>query len=92
VEDVRRLVAGAVSGVERENVAVVIVDVPRGLPADVVRLGPFSTNRKTARAVRVWLGGAAVLNVSLVAVLVSLWLRVRRRRTKTAARIPGEAR
>ncbi|HVU05451.1 MAG TPA: hypothetical protein VHE30_27075 [Polyangiaceae bacterium] len=93
-DDVRRLVAGAVTGVAPEDVAVVFAEVPRNAAADVVQLGPFSTSRETARAARLALGVAALLNVSLVAVVVGLWLRVRRRRgaLRPGERLAGEAR
>lgn len=79
--DVQRLVSGAVPGLAPARVAVIHVAVPGVAgPTDLVRLGPVSTTRASARKVRAAIAFVALLNVALVACLITLWLRVRKHR------------
>jgi len=89
--DVQRLVAGAVPGLSADRVAVVESAVsPPPPPLDLVRLGPFATTRGSASKLKLLLGGAALLNVLLVAFVGLLWSRVRgvRRRSPEAGASP----
>jgi type III secretion protein J len=89
--DVQRLIAGAVPGLAPDRVAVVesAVVVPSA-PNDLVRLGPFAATRSSASKLKLLLGGAALLNVVLVAFAAALWSRVRdvRRRQPEAGPAP----
>jgi type III secretion protein J len=83
--DVQRLIAGAVPGLSAERVAVVEAPVstaPRA--AEIVRLGPFATTKGSARKLKLLLGGAALLNVVLIAFVGVLWNRVREGRRRSA--------
>jgi type III secretion protein J len=85
VEDVRRLVSGAVSGLRPEAVAVVLHPVT-GAPKDkgdrLTQLGPLSLARSSATKLRWLLGTAGGLNVLLAVALVFVWLRLRRSRER----------
>jgi type III secretion protein J len=79
--DVQRLVAGAVPGLSPERVTVVLLEVP--VPpgrADLVRFGPASLTREEAARARVVMAGVALMNLALVACLMTLWLRLRKLR------------
>ncbi|MEM9067529.1 MAG: secretion protein [Myxococcota bacterium] len=86
---VRALVAGAVQGMQLEDVAVVGVTataVPERREANLVRLGPVTVTRGSATALKGILGGALAVNVLLVIVLVFVW----RRRSAAAAEVPTD--
>jgi type III secretion protein J len=80
-EDVRRLVAFSVPGLTADRVAVVFSPAaPRRAPQELVRLGPVSTTRETARKVRGAILAVLLVNLGLGASLVALWARLRRAR------------
>ncbi len=89
-DDVRRLVAFAVPGLSLERVAVIdALSPPLRAPRDVVRLGPLSTTRASARKVRAAIVAVLLVNLALVACLVALWARLRRlRRIASDAGLP----
>lgn len=87
-QDVRRLVAGAVSGLDAERVAVVLHPVTaRSVDADnsLSRLGPIAVTRSSASSLKVVLLAAGLLNVLLVGLVIVLLTRVRRIRSSAAA-------
>ncbi len=83
--DVQRLVAGGTRGIEPEHVQVVLqsalVAPPPPPPAtpEFVRVGPISVEKGSASVARVVLGVAAGTGITLTAVLVGMWLTLRRR-------------
>lgn len=80
-DDVRRLVAGAVSGLAPESIAVVMVQVPQmTLTGDreLAHLGPIAVTRGSLPTLR-WVLGVALLGLfGLAAALLALAVRVRR--------------
>jgi type III secretion protein J len=79
--EIRKLVAFAVPGLAPERVAVVFSQAaPPRASRELVRLGPVSTTRATARKVRGAILFVLVLNLALGASLVALWTRLRRAR------------
>ncbi|HVW28630.1 MAG TPA: hypothetical protein VHC69_24865 [Polyangiaceae bacterium] len=86
-EDVKKLVAFSVPGLAKERVAVVFAAAsPPRAGADLVRIGPVSATRATARKVRGALLAVVVLNIALAAALVALWSRLRRFRGASTAK------
>jgi type III secretion protein J len=80
-EEVRRLVAFAVPGLAPERVAVVYSQAPPPHTGrELVRLGPISTTRATARKVRAAVLLVLTVNIALAVSLVALWARLRRLR------------
>lgn len=81
VDDVRRLVSGAVSGLRPEAVAVVMQSVsapPEDASDRLTQLGPLSLSRSSATKLRWLLGTAGGLNVLLCVGLIIVWTRLRR--------------
>ena len=80
--DVQKLVANAVPGLTKDRVAVVYSAAsPAHASIELVRLGPFSATRTTARTVRGALLAVILVNAALAAALVALWARLRRFRS-----------
>ncbi|HEX3595489.1 MAG TPA: hypothetical protein VHU80_10315, partial [Polyangiaceae bacterium] len=78
-DEVRKLVAYSVPGLTADHVAVVYSAAAPSRPAtELVRLGPVSASRATARNVRGAVLFVVLLNIALAAGLVSLWARLRR--------------
>jgi type III secretory pathway lipoprotein EscJ len=80
-DDVRRLVAGAVSGLLPEAVAVVMQPVVSPTPnaaAQLAQLGPLSVARSSATQLRIGFAAVAALNLCLVVGLLLLWARLRK--------------
>jgi type III secretion protein J len=80
-DDVRKLVAGAVSGLTAESIAVVMVQVPQmTLTGDreLAHLGPIAVTRGSLPTLRWVLGLALVGLFGLGAALLALSVRVRR--------------
>ena len=77
---IRALVAGAVHGMQPEDVAVVGVPGPAAPEAtgSLVRVGPISVTRGSSGALKSVLGAALGLNLILAAALVLVWVRRRR--------------
>jgi type III secretion protein J len=88
-EDVRRLVAGAVQELSTDAVNVVQAhaEPDRSGEDALARFGPFTTSASALPKLRLLLGGAALLNIVLVAAVLALWSRHRgARRSVLAAR------
>lgn len=82
-EDVRALVAGAVTNLEPERISVVQTPAPplpdpASLPRALEWVGPFAVAHGSATALRTTLIIAALINLSLVSLVV--WGRISRRR------------
>jgi type III secretion system YscJ/HrcJ family lipoprotein len=81
INDIQRLVAGAVSGLAAGQVSVVASPVP--LPArraerELSRFGPVTVTRASVFPLRAIVGGALLLNLGLLSALFLLWTRARR--------------
>ena len=86
-EDVARLVAFSVPGLAKERVAVVYsAAAPQRAGADLVRIGPVSTTRATARKVRGAVLAVLLVNIALAGALVALWSRLRRFRASESTK------
>jgi type III secretion protein J len=80
-DEVRRLVAFAVPGLEPERVAVVYSQaLPARTGRELVRVGPISMTRAAARKVRAAVLLVLTVNIALAVSLVALWARLRRLR------------
>jgi type III secretion protein J len=80
-DDVRKLVAGAVSGLAPESIAVVMVQVPQmTLTGDreLAHLGPIAVTRGSLPTLRLVLIGALIALMGLGAALLAMAMRVRR--------------
>jgi type III secretion protein J len=91
--DVQRLVAGAVPGLDPKQVSVIATPSPAppaSTERELVRFGPITVTRSSLLAVRLLVGGAVVLGLAVLAVLVMLWSRLRRvRHAADDARLPA---
>jgi type III secretion protein J len=81
VQQVQRLVAGAVPGLEPDHVSV--VETPSATPSrpperELSRFGPITVTRSSMLPLRLMVGGAVLLNVLLLGLLVFVWGRARR--------------
>jgi type III secretion system YscJ/HrcJ family lipoprotein len=79
--DIQRLVAGAVPGLEPDSVVVVTKAVAEPVErrgTELVRLGPLTTTRSSLPYLRWMIACVATLNGCMVALLFALWLRGRR--------------
>jgi type III secretion system YscJ/HrcJ family lipoprotein len=79
--DIQRLVAGAVPGLDPQNVVVVTKAVAEPVErkgTELVRLGPLTTTRSSLPYLRWMIACVATLNACMVALLFALWLRGRR--------------
>lgn len=88
-QDVQRLVAGAVPGLNSERVAVVHLTVPGASapPSEpLMQFGPVSVSRSSVGALRWLVGGVAALNVTLLAALILFWLKLRERASEADPR------
>ncbi len=83
--DVQRLVAGAVTGLDENRVAVVMHPVA-ALPARetdiLVQMGPLSVSRSSMGTLRWLIAAVAVLNLLLLSVLLLLWTKLRQKRPR----------
>jgi type III secretion protein J len=80
-DQVRHLIAGAVSGLTIEGVTVVTVSRPEStaLPSrEMAQVGPISVTRSSAPWLRGVLGATVVLLLALGTTILALWLRMRR--------------
>jgi type III secretion protein J len=77
---VQSLVAFAVSGMQRDDVAVVIVEVPTPAASQstLTRIGPIAVTHGSAPILKGVLGGAFALDAILALALVFVWMRKRR--------------
>jgi type III secretion protein J len=81
VADVQRLVAGAVPGLRPDLVSVVATPTPatsRDSAHELTRVGPLTLARGSMPPLRWFIGGIAVVNIGLIALLLVLWSRVRK--------------
>lgn len=79
--EISRLVAGAVPGLDPANVTVVSKALETHVNrkgTELVLLGPLTTTRSSLPYLRWMIGGVALLNACMVALLIALWLRMRR--------------
>jgi len=93
LNDVQRLVAGAVPGLLPSQVSVVAspVPLPTRLPErELSRFGPVTVTRGSVFPLRTIVGGALVLNLGMLAALVLIWMRARRAESSLAEQ-RGEA-
>ena len=95
MREISELVAGAVPGLAPSSVTVVTKAVAEPVErtgTELVRLGPLTTTRSSLPYLRWMIACVATLNVSMVALLCALWLRMRRARAQgssVAAEVAG---
>jgi type III secretory pathway lipoprotein EscJ len=80
-DEISRLVAGAVPGLDAARVTVVSKAVETDLNrkgTELVLLGPLTTTRSSLPYLRWMIAGVVLLNACMVALLIALWLRMRR--------------
>lgn len=80
-DEISRLVSGAVPGLTPANVTVVSKAVETDVNrkgTELVLLGPLTTTRSSLPYLRWMIGAVALLNACMVALLIALWLRMRR--------------
>jgi type III secretion protein J len=80
-DEISRLVSGAVPGLDPARVTVVSKAVEMDMNrtgTELVLLGPLTTTRSSLPYLRWMIGGVALLNACMVALLIALWLRMRR--------------
>lgn len=81
INDIQRLVAGAVPGLVPAQVSVVAAPVPapsRPAERELARFGPVTVTRSSVLPLRAILGSALILNLGLLVALLYLWSRARR--------------
>ncbi|HNS99257.1 MAG TPA: hypothetical protein PLJ27_04160 [Polyangiaceae bacterium] len=77
---VQHLVAGAVAGLAAQDVSVVTIrrpDSPDLSSREITKIGPFSVTRGSATRLRVTLGIALLLMLTLASTILYLWRRMR---------------
>lgn len=87
---IRRLVAGAVHGLDPAEVAIVAIIAPEAVSSEreLARIGPVAVARSSATTLKLILGGMLLINLLLAGVLVLVILR---RRAPAASDVePGE--
>ncbi len=100
---VRRLVAGGVSGLDRESVHVILVARgarPAPKESQLGHVGPLAVARSSVRPLQIALGGLMALSAALAAVTLLLYTRLSRARAEAAVvatarpdpRSPGDPR
>ncbi len=80
-QDVQRLVAGAVPGLQAEAVTVVSAPSPaegRLVERELARFGPITLTRGSLGPAKLMVGGIVVLNLVWLGVVALLWLKQRR--------------
>lgn len=81
INDIQRLVAGAVPGLAAAQVSVVASPVPvapRLAERELARFGPVTVTRASVFPLRTIVGGALCLNLGLLAALFVVWTRARK--------------
>jgi type III secretory pathway lipoprotein EscJ len=81
INDIQRLVAGAVPGLAAAQVSVVASPVPsptRAAGRELSRFGPVTVTRASVFPLRTIVGGALLLNLGLLGALFLVWPRARR--------------
>ncbi len=92
--DVQRLVAGAVPGLNPAQVSVVALPVPplaRPAERELSRFGPVTVTRGSVFPLRSIVGGALLLNLGLLGALLWVWARARRAESSLAEQRAAEA-
>ena len=87
INDIQRLVAGAVPGLTPAQVSVVAspVPTPARLPErELSRFGPVTVTRASVFPLRTIFGGALFLNLGLLGALFLLWTRARKAESNLA--------
>lgn len=87
INDVQRLVAGAVPGLVPAQVSVVASPVPippRVAERELSRFGPLAVTRASVFPLRTIVGGALLLNLGLLAALFVVWTRARKAESNLA--------
>jgi type III secretion protein J len=87
INDIQRLVAGAVPGLNAAQVSVVASTVPvppRLAERELARFGPVTVTRASVFPLRTIVGGALVLNLGLLATLFLVWSRARKAESSLA--------
>lgn len=90
---VRRLVAGGVSGLERENVQVILVARgarPAPKESQLGHVGPLAVARSSVRPLQIALGGLMAIAAALAAATLLLYTRLARARAEAAAMATGQ--
>jgi type III secretion protein J len=85
IDEISRLVSGAVPGLDPAQVTVVSKPVEGNINrkgTELVLLGPLTTTRSSLPYLRWMIGIVAMLNACMVALLIALWLRMRRATAK----------
>lgn len=80
-EEVQRLVAGAVAGLDPREVSVVTTPVPgdaRSFDHELTRFGPVTIARTSLTATRLIVAGVVLLNLLLLSAIALLWSRIRK--------------
>jgi type III secretory pathway lipoprotein EscJ len=81
-DSVRRMVAGAVSGLDPIAIDVLVTAAPGAHESEqpqLARVGPITTTRDGLFATRLFVGAAIAINLSLLCLLMFLWRRAHRR-------------
>lgn len=87
INDIQRLVAGAVPGLTVAQVSVVASPVPppaRVAERELSRFGPLTVTRASVFPLRTIVGGALLLNLGLLAALFLIWSRARKAESNLA--------
>lgn len=88
VDEVKKLVAGAVSGLAPEAIAVVMVQIPQSSIAgdrELAHLGPIAVTRGSLGTLRLVFAGVLVVIAALGVALLALAVRVRRLKEESEA-------
>jgi type III secretory pathway lipoprotein EscJ len=87
-EEIQRLVAGAVPGLEPAQVSVVTTPVPgtpRSVDHELTRFGPVTIARTSMTALRLIVSAAVLLNLLLLGALALLWSKMRKAEASIAS-------
>jgi len=87
INDIQRLVAGAVPGLAPAQVSVVALPVPvppRLAERELSRFGPVTVTRASVFPLRTIVGGAVLVNLGLLAALFLVWTRARKAESNLA--------
>src|SRR6188768_52546 len=87
INDIQRLVAGAVPGLGPAQVSVVAAPVPqppRVAERELSRFGPLTVTRASVFPLRTIVGGGVLLNLGLLSLLFLIWTRARKAESSLA--------
>jgi type III secretion protein J len=90
VHEVKRLVAGAASGLSPDDVAVVMVPRPVAASPErtLSRLGPITATRSSVSLLRLVTAAIVVVDLALLLAVLVLWTRLRRLRATVSEEAP----